>query len=588
MSPRRNRAGLMPTLGAGSTALVTAVVSSVVVIATSGGALPVGGAPAGGRLIVIMEPGAAPALKRVVDEAGGHVLADYSRLDMMLVAGPTSLTALLRHTEGVAATAPDAAVPLLSDDAGHSDASDDDGAAEPQPGSLANVTRFTGATTLWRRGLTGAGIDIAVIDTGVTPVRGLRGVDKVVVGPDLSFDSQTAGAQHLDGYGHGTAMAGIIAGREGRAADGVTYARRADRFYGMAPDARLVSIKAGDANGAVDVSQLIAAISWVTEYGDDFGLNVRVLNLSLGLDSAADPLLDPLSWAAERAWLAGVVVVASAGNGGESGAGLASPAYNPRVLAVGASDPRGTADPADDTVPGFSAIGGGSVAPDRSPDVVAPGVGIVSLASPGSTLSQTFPAARVADGLLRGSGTSQAAAVVSGAAALLLQQRPELSPDQVKELLRSTATPLPAVDAQAQGAGTIDLVAAAQASAPHIAAPAAPAATGTGSLEAARGGAHVLADGVPLTGEVDVWGTAWSLTGWSDRGSTFNGTPVAGVGFTAASTAAGRRTTLIWEGRKWADHGWSAQTWTNSTFAGRKWAENSWAGAFSRPFHNAG
>ena len=274
--------------------------------------------------------------------------------------------------------------------------------------SLAEVLETIGADELHDLGVTGAGIDIAVIDTGVNAVAGLDGFNKVIHGPDLSFESGTE-FYAQDTYGHGTAMASIIAG------DG-------DGYQGVAPGARILSLKVADNTGAVDVSQVIAALDWVTQYGQGEGLNVRVINLAYVTPSTQPYEIDPLADAVERAWEAGYVVVVSAGNEGVSTGGLSSPATDPFVIAVAAAEGEGVAD--------FSAAG-----TQRIPDVMAPGNRILALAALDSRLAQEHPDAIIDGRLLRGSGTSQAAAVVSGSAALLLQQRPDLTPDQVKALL---------------------------------------------------------------------------------------------------------------------------------------------------------
>ena len=274
--------------------------------------------------------------------------------------------------------------------------------------SLAEVLETIGADELHDLGVTGAGIDIAVIDTGVNAVAGLDGFNKVIHGPDLSFESGTQ-FYAQDTYGHGTAMASIIAG------DG-------DGYQGVAPGARILSLKVADNTGAVDVSQVIAALDWVTQYGQGEGLNVRVINLAYVTPSMQPYEIDPLADAVERAWEAGYVVVVSAGNEGVSTGGLTSPATDPFVIAVAAAEGEGVAD--------FSAAG-----TQRIPDVMAPGNRILALAALDSRLAQEHPDAIIDGRFLRGSGTSQAAAVVSGSAALLLQQRPDLTPDQVKALL---------------------------------------------------------------------------------------------------------------------------------------------------------
>jgi subtilisin family serine protease len=157
----------------------------------------------------------------------------------------------------------------------------------------------TGAGEYWNNGITGKGVDVALLDTGVVEVNGLRN-GKVVYGPDLSYEADNPDLVHKDTYGHGTHMAGIIAGRDDGAPATVQKGNE-DHFLGMAPDSRVVSVKLADASGATDVSQVIAGIDWVVQNRNRNGLNIRVLNLSFGTDGVQDYLLDPLTYAVEVA-----------------------------------------------------------------------------------------------------------------------------------------------------------------------------------------------------------------------------------------------------------------------------------------------
>ena len=552
---------------------------------TSSGASAAAGAErdAGGRLIVRLAGSpSAEALRRVVEAAGGRVVATQPALGMAVVDGPAGLAGVLRAQPWVQNVAHDAAVELTS--LGYD--------AATQNGGMTKVTQITGATGMWKAGWTGKGIDVAVIDTGVAPVPGLAQSDKVVLGPDLSFEGQSTSTRFLDSYGHGTHMSGIIAGREVAAASGATYAADTANFYGMAPDSRIVSMKVGDHNGTVDVSQVIAAINWVTQFGKSNGLNVRVLNLSFGLDTGQHPKNDPLSWAAEVAWNKGIVVVASGGNQGDTYPGLNSPAYNSRLLAIGAADTKGTAAIGDDTIPGFSAVYGGNF--QRGPDLVAPGVGIVSSRVPGSVIADSYPTAKVATNWLRGSGTSQAAAVVSGAVALLLQQRPGMTPDQVKALLLNTTTPITGISTNSQGRGELDLAKATATAVPGTVQTSSPG-WGDGGIENARGGMHVSMDGAELSGELYLFGN-WqggtvgpkitNATMWSSDGSTWNGVPMTGAGFTTdTTTAAGKAWNgRSWAGRSWAGNTWTGRSWASCAFTGRSWAGSGWStGSWSQP-----
>ncbi len=434
--------------------------------------------------------------------------------------------------------------------------------------SLREVRTAIKADALWAQGYTGGGIGVALVDTGVVPVAGLTS-GNVVNGADLSFESQTPAVRHLDTFGHGTHMAGIIAGRTpGGALD-------LDRFQGVAPDARLTSLKVAASDGAADVSQVIAAVDWVVEHRNDDPKNpIRVLNLSYGTDGVQDRLVDPLTHAVENAWRAGIVVVVSGGNHGSSGA-LNNPAYDPFVIAVGSSDTRGTALTTDDVVPSFSARGTAA----RRVDVTAPGRSIASLADPGSYLDSAHPAARSGDGLFKGSGTSQSAAVVSGAVALLLDQRPGLKPDQVKALLRGTAAPMPLADAAGRGAGQIDLAAAATAKTP-TSVQTHGVSRGTGSLEKARGTSHVADGNVELRGERDVRGP-WRAATWakaSSAGTAWVGGKWNGVDWTASCWCEDSWAGRSWAGRAWAGTSWAGRAWAGRAWAGRAWAGRAWAG----------
>jgi serine protease AprX len=285
----------------------------------------------------------------------------------------------------------------------------------------------------------GRGVDVALVDSGVVPVGGLAERGRVVYGPDLSSERRDGDLRNLDTFGHGTHLAGLIAGR-----DPVLG------FAGVAPGARLVSLKIAGADGETNLARVLAALDWIRRNHDARGYNIRVVNLSLGVPGD-DYRSDVLAWAVEQLWKEGIVVVAAAGNNGASARTLDMPADDPFVIAAGASDTRNTVDPRDDRVADFSSRGR-----FRTPDLVAPGEKIVSLRVPGSTLDNEFSGARVGSRFFRGSGTSQAAAITSGLVARLIAARPWLAPDQVKALLMDGAVDLPDTRS-ADGAGRIDL-----------------------------------------------------------------------------------------------------------------------------------
>ncbi len=530
-------------------------------------------APAG-RYIVRVGPGVGAPVAGWVDAHGGTVLLDQEQLGLLVVTLPEGAAGDLATLSGVQGLSPDRTI--ASQSLGFDPST--------QAGSMTNVNRIIGATNAWKSGYTGNGVDVAIIDTGIAPVPALTDATKVVVGPDLSFEDQNIDLKALDSYGHGTHMASIIAGREVAKGSGTNYATDTTNFYGVAPDARLINLKLADQHGVVDVSQIIAAIGWVVQNKTTNGMNIRVLNLSYGTQSPQSPQADPLSWAAECAWKAGIVVVAAAGNNGGTYPGLANPAYNPWVLAIGASDTKGTDTTADDVVASFSAVQGGNWG-TRAPDLVAPGVGIIAAGVPGSVIYDGYPAAHIGNNFLRGSGTSMSAAVVSGAIADMLQARSWLTPDQVKAVLMATATSLTGQPATAQGKGELNLTSALTANVPYpLQSPT--NGTGNGSLQSARGDMVSIQIGsATLQGELDVMGNQWNAntfaanaaahTGWNSSYQFNTQNWNIGTGFATDTTSWAGRT---WSGRTWSGRTWSGATWQNGSWSGRTWSGRTWSG----------
>jgi serine protease AprX len=420
----------------------------------------------------------------------------------------------------------------------------------------------------------GEGVGIALIDTGVTPSADLGG--RLLARVDL-----TAEGDGIDHYGHGTHMAGLIAG-DGTLAGGVAE--------GAAPDANLVSVKVAGWDGATDVSTVIAGLQWAVSNRDRYGL--RVVNLSYGTDGIQEPDRDPLDYAVEQAWRAGLTVVVSAGN--DAGR-VSKPGDDPFVITVGAADVHDTAAVEDDSVAAFSSSGAGK------PDLVAPGVSLVSLRAPGSTVDAFNETARVGDAYFKGSGTSQAAAVVTGVVARMIDANPLLTPDQVKGALLASANG--ALTGPGAGAGLLDAAAAVSRSNPSRkgkgpglpiprANQAAIASSGLGSIAASRGTELVVADldgdGVPepVTGEVDALGRPWDAAAyavgpWS--AGSFAATPWAlltseltpAAIFPALAVAP----RIAWEARHWGASGWVAAGWDAESWAARHWGARHWGAA---------
>jgi serine protease AprX len=317
--------------------------------------------------------------------------------------------------------------------------------------SMMDYTAVTvGADIARSFGFDGAGVGVAVIDTGIAPHQDLtdNGTSRVVYSE--SFVSGTTDA--TDGDGHGTHVAGIIAGN-GNAS---SCADCTAPVVGIAPKVNLINLRVLNANGAGDDSSTIAAIDRAIELKDQY--NIRVINMSLGRPVFESYTIDPLCQAVEQAWKAGIVVVVSAGNFGRDNsngnygyATITAPGNDPYVITVGAMKSQETETRADDTVASYSSKGPSYLDHVVKPDLVAPGNKVESLLVPGSTLAQAMPTAVVSPSeytadptaqpaYFRMSGTSMAAPVVSGAAALLLEQNPSLTPDQVKARLMETAT----------------------------------------------------------------------------------------------------------------------------------------------------
>jgi serine protease AprX len=317
-------------------------------------------------------------------------------------------------------------------------------------GALAAVQQF---------GYDGSGVGVAVIDSGVTSWHDdLADASSAAQRVDRFVDFVNGGTVPYDDYGHGTHVAGIIAGN-GRDSDGARG--------GLAPGVHLVVLKVLDAAGNGRVSDVINALDYVVAHRSE--LNIRVVNLSVASGVYESYTTDPLTLAAERAVAAGIVVVAAAGNAGRSAVGvpqyggITAPGNAPWVLTVGASSHMGTVDRSDDTMAAFSSRGPAAIDANAKPDLVAPGVGIESLSDPHSRLYDAYPQA-----LLPGteptsylpylslSGTSMAAPVVTGTVALMLQANPSLTPNLVKAILQYTSQVYDAYDPLTEGAGFLN------------------------------------------------------------------------------------------------------------------------------------
>ena len=409
--------------------------------------------------------------------------------------------------------------------------------------------RVDGATSAWAQGIDGTGVSVAVIDTGISNTGDLAG--KVIDGYDFSGEGNPTN----DSFGHGTFVSGVIAGSGAASSGGIK---------GVAPGVSLVALKVAGADGSSDAVRVIAAIQWAVDHAAVD--HIRVLNLSLGTDSTQSWVTDPLDAAVEGAWRSGLVVTVAAGNNGASG--ISKPGDDPYVITVGAADDATTVSTADDAVAPFSSVGP-TAAGVAKPDLVAPGSHVVSTRSVGSTVDNTFPLARIDPIYFRGSGTSFSAPQVAGAAALLLQQRPWLTNNQVKALLSSTAVPLPGVAATAQGAGELN-IAAALATAPSLlgANIGLGSSTGGGSPVASEG--SLASAGTPAGGDAAAWNgapwnsTAWNSTAWNS--AVWNSTGWNSTGWNSTG----------WNSTGWNSTGWNSTAWNSTAWNSTGWNSTAW------------
>jgi serine protease AprX len=399
-----------------------------------------------------------------------------------------------------------------------------------------------GATTVREQlGLDGSGVGVAVIDSGITPWHddltgsGGQRVDRFV---DLLNGRESA----YDDYGHGTHVAGIIAGNGTNSSGG---------RMGIAPAARLLVLKALDSHGTGHISDVIAALDYVVANKDAY--NIRVVNLSVAAGVFESYNTDPLTLAARKAVDAGIIVVAAAGNLGKDSQGrtryasITAPGNAPWVLTVGASSHMGTSDRKDDTMAQFSSHGPTAIDFLAKPDLVAPGVGIESLSTPDSyfytnksdfllpgTVSTTYLP------YLSLSGTSMATPVVTGTVALMLQANPALSPNAVKAILQYTSQRYRGYDALTQGAGFLNAAGAVELARFFAAPPGTPYPDGTKWSQQIIWANHRIGGG-QLMPEANAWSAAVT---WG-AATTDGGEPVA-WGVTCATTECTGDTAASW------------------------------------------
>ncbi|HEY4410492.1 MAG TPA: S8 family peptidase [Acidimicrobiia bacterium] len=489
-----------------------------------------------GQASIIVQGSSGAAARAAVAAHHGHVTQDLWIVNGVAADVPAAEVAAVAAEPGVLHVTDDVAV--------HVDAAD----PSPLHAATAVYPKVVGADRLWNEGVDGDGVTVAVVDTGVAQVADLAG--RVIGGVDFSGGSNP----YNDEFGHGTFVAGLIAGN-GSSSGG--------QYTGVAPKAKLVSVKIAGADGASDVSHVLAAMQWIVSYRDTYG--IKVANLSLGTDSTQTYHLSPLNAAVERAWDSGIVVAVSSSNNGPAAGTVSKPGDDPLVITVGALDDKGTPGRGDDIMAGFS--GAGPTAADglTKPDLVAPGRSVVSLRAPGSAIDSAYPSSRVGSAYFKGSGTSFSTAITAGSAALLLDREPGLNPDQVKARLLNSAGVGPVGDPNVDGHGSLDTYAAAHAGTYDSANVGVARSLGTGSIDLDRGSLHVQIQ----TGVIS------QLLGLLL-------TPVYQVLFGTQLTAQNllfdpiQYMTTDWAGTRWYDTQWGGTRWYGTRWYGTRWYGTRW------------
>ena len=401
------------------------------------------------------------------------------------------------------------------------------------------------APAAWKLGVTGRGIGVAVVDSGVANHSDLAG--RIVASVD--FTSGAPGAAIVspaDPGGHGTHVAGIVAG-DGTASGGA--------YTGIAPGANIIDVRVIGATGATNSSTVLRGLQWVLANRNTY--NIRVVNLSLGAPVQVSYKQDPLAAAVEVLTFAKITIVAAAGNAGPGDSTIATPGYDPYVITVGAIDDAGTTATLDDLLTGWSSRGPTKFDGLAKPDISAPGRKLISLRSEASTLDQLYSDRRVPGkdptkpaAYFRLSGTSMATPVVAGTVALMLERTPTLTPAQIKRRLKATATPLSYGAPNVTGAGMVNVLAAVSAS--DIGAEAANARVSNSfanNVLAHLVGQRLVWRDLSYHGGVDSRGTAWTDVTWSN---------------------------IVWDEITWEDIAWEAFTWTDIAWEGIAWEDIAW------------
>src|SRR4051794_3547627 len=474
--------------------------------------------------------GTGAAAEQSVRSVGGQVGHAFTVIDGFSAKVPAKSVGRLGALRGISWMSPNRSMKMLSQ------YGQDSGVASAV---YADSTR---ASKVWASGVTGTGVNVALIDTGVNTDGDLAG--QVVHAEDFTSEQNNA-----DTFGHGTFVAGLIAGT-GAASNGA--------ITGEAPGAKLVSLKIAGRDGSTDVIKVLEALEWIVTFKDTYG--IRIVNMSLGFDSHQSYTVDPLEFAVERVWNDGVVVVTAAGNGGNAPGTVTAPGSDPFVITVGASNDKTTIANNDDKLATFSSSGPTSDG-FAKPDLLAPGRSVVSSRSPGSNIDTSYPDSAIGATYAKGSGTSFSTALVSGAAALVLARTPGLTPNQVKSRLMSTARGMSGSSTPATGAGTLDAWGATASQDTSEANRGIRASAGGGSLQTTRGSLCLRSADGSCMSDAD----ADAVTGFDPARYFSNDW--------AGSQWVGSQ----WVGSQWVGSQWVGSQWVGSQWVGSQWISSAWA-----------
>ncbi len=478
--------------------------------------------------VLIQTESEASTVAGFIESSGGEVSRQFNVISAVEASVPASFVATLAAQPGVAWVSLDA--PVAST-----------GAVVDLKKLATTYPLSVGADDPWSKGYSGAGIGVAVVDTGISPANHPDFVDssgrsrvvaQVVVNPSTT--------NTVDGYGHGTHIAGIVGG-DGDLLSG--------KYVGIAPRANLIEVKAADDQGNSSLGDVVAGLEWV--YNNRATYNIRVVNLSLHSSVAESYKTSPLDAAVETLWFNGIFVVVASGNeGGVSGAVSYPPANDPFVMTVGAIDDMGTTAFADDVPASWSSFGATQDGFTK-PELLTPGRNIISVIDTNSILYKTLPDHIVDSKYFRLSGTSMAAGVMSGVGALVLQRHPDWTPGQLKCSLIATSRQL---------------------SSPNSAFKV-PKAGDVSNLSAAKCNSDVgLAPSTALAPMLKAAVIAFVL----DQPSPSTTASAIGMDLAAAGLQNATLATVDWSAIKWNSITWSAIKWSAIKWDAIKWDAIKW------------